>query len=55
MINGILADICWLIEAKVRLAAEFSDPFISYMPSFGKVDLLRKEELSDLALNILTV
>ena len=36
MINGIHSDIRWLIEAKVRLAGEFSDPFVSYMPGFGK-------------------
>ncbi|KAH9743851.1 hypothetical protein KPL70_003445 [Citrus sinensis] len=38
MINGIPADICWLIEAKVRLAGEFSNPFVSYMPGFGKTE-----------------
>ena len=42
MINGIHADIRWLIEAKVRLAGEFSDPFISYMPSFGKSTFAKK-------------
>jgi len=42
MINGIPADIRWLIEAKVRLAGEFSDPFISYMPGFGKSTFAKK-------------
>ncbi|KAK9185001.1 hypothetical protein WN943_025354 [Citrus x changshan-huyou] len=42
MINGIPTNICWLIEAKVRLAGEFSDPFISYMPGFGKSTFAKK-------------
>ncbi|KAK9175016.1 hypothetical protein WN944_027020 [Citrus x changshan-huyou] len=42
MINGIPADIRWLIKAKVRLAGEFSDPFISYMPGFGKSTFAKK-------------
>ena len=42
MINGIPADIRWLIEAKVRLAGEFSDPFVSYMPGFGKSTFAKK-------------
>ena len=42
MINGIPADIRWLIEAKVRLAGEFSDPFISYTPGFGKSTFAKK-------------
>ncbi|KAH9717199.1 hypothetical protein KPL71_021736 [Citrus sinensis] len=42
MINGIPADIRWLIEAKVRLAGEFSDPFISYMSGFGKSTFAKK-------------
>ena len=42
MINGIPADIRWLIEAKVRLACEFSDPFVSYMPGFGKSTFAKK-------------
>ncbi|KAK9217575.1 hypothetical protein WN943_006202 [Citrus x changshan-huyou] len=42
MINGIPADIRWLIEAKVRLAGEFSDPFISYMHGFGKSTFAKK-------------
>ena len=55
MINGIPADICWLIEAKVRLAGEFSDHSFPTCLVLVKVHLLRKEELSDLALNVLTV
>ena len=42
MINGIPSEIRWLIKANVRLVGEFSDPFISYMPGFGKSSLLRK-------------
>ncbi|KAK9218092.1 hypothetical protein WN943_006726 [Citrus x changshan-huyou] len=42
MINGIPADIRWLIEAKVRLAGEFPDPFSSYMPGFGKSTFAKK-------------
>ena len=42
MINGIPSYICWLIEAKVRLAGEFSDPFVSYMPAFGKSTFAKK-------------
>ncbi|KAH9657811.1 hypothetical protein KPL70_023229 [Citrus sinensis] len=42
MINGIPSDIRWLIEAKVRLAGEFSDPFVSYMPGFGKNTFAKK-------------
>ena len=43
MINGILADIRWLFEAKVRLAGEFSDPFVSYMSSFGESTFAKKK------------
>ena len=42
MINGIPADIRWLIEAKVRLAGEFSNLFISYTPGFGKSTFAKK-------------
>ncbi|KAK9211892.1 hypothetical protein WN943_001270 [Citrus x changshan-huyou] len=42
MINGILADIHWLIKGKVRLVGEFSDPFVSYMPGFGKSTFAKK-------------
>ena len=41
MINGIHADIRWLIEAKVRLTGEFLNPFISYMPGLVKAYLLK--------------
>ena len=44
MIKGIPADICWLIEAKVRLAGEFSNPFVSYMPGFGKSTFAKKKK-----------
>jgi len=36
MNHGILEDIHWLIEAKVRLSGESSNSFISYMPGTGK-------------------
>lgn len=42
MINGIPADIRWLIEATIRLTGEFSNPFISYMPCFGKSTFAKK-------------
>ncbi|XP_024042762.1 uncharacterized protein LOC112099576 [Citrus clementina] len=42
MINGIPSDIRWLIEAKVRLAGEFSGQFVSYMPGFGKSTFAKK-------------
>ena len=42
MINGIPTNIRWLIEVKVRFACEFSYPFISYMPSFGKSTFTKK-------------
>ena len=42
MINRILANIHWLIEAKVRLAGEFFDPFVSHMPGFGKSTFAKK-------------
>ena len=43
IINEILTDIRWLIEAKVRLAGEFSYPFISYMSGFGKSTFAKKK------------
>ena len=55
MINGIPANIRWLIEAKIRLAGEVSNLFVSYILVLVKVHLLRKEELSDLVLNVLIV
>ena len=36
MRNNITADICWLIEAKLRLAGELPPKFIVYMPGCGK-------------------
>ena len=36
MLNGIPADIRWLIEAKVRLSGEFSFNLSRYMPGLGK-------------------
>ena len=43
MIIGIPSDIHWLIEAKVCLAGEFSDPFVSFMPGFGKSTFAKKK------------
>ena len=42
MINDIPSDIHWLIEAKVRLLGEFSDPFASFMSGFGKSTFAKK-------------
>ena len=50
MINGIPSDIRWLIEAKVRLAGEFSGQFVSYMPGFGKSTFAKKRRAKRLGL-----
>ena len=42
MINGIPNDIRWVIEARVRLAGESSDPFISHLPGFGRSTYAKK-------------
>ena len=42
MINGIPADIHWLIKVNIQLASEFTDLFISYMPGFGKSTFAKK-------------
>ena len=42
MRNNIPADICWLIEAKVRLAGELPPKFIAYMLGCGKGNYARK-------------
>ena len=42
MRNNIPADICWLIEAKVRSADELPPKFIAYMPGCGKGNYARK-------------
>jgi len=42
MNHGILEDILWLIEAKVRLSGESSNSFISYMPKTGKSNFAKK-------------
>ena len=49
MVNRIPVDIHWLIEAKVRLTSEFSDPFISHMPGFGKSTFAKKGRVKRLA------
>lgn len=43
MRNNIPTDICWLIEAKVRLAGELPPKFIAYMPGCGKGNYARKQ------------
>jgi len=40
--HGIPEDICWLIEAKVRLSGESSYSFISYMIETGKSTFAKK-------------
>jgi hypothetical protein len=42
MNHGILEDIRWLIEAKVRLSGESFNSFISYMPGTGKSTFTKK-------------
>jgi len=42
MNHGIPKDICWLIEAKVRLLDESSNSFISYMPGTRKSTFAKK-------------
>ena len=42
MRNNIPTDICWLIEAKLRLASELPPKFITYMPGCGKGNYARK-------------
>ena len=42
MHKGIPMELRWLIEAKVRLAGEFSDSFIAYMPGLGKSKFAKK-------------
>jgi hypothetical protein len=42
MNHGIPKDICWMIEAKVRLSSEFSNLFISYMFGTGKSTFAKK-------------
>ena len=48
MVHGIPHDIHWVIEAKVRLAGELSDSFISYMPGLGKSTYAKKRRASQL-------
>jgi len=42
MNHGIPEDICWLIEAKVRLSGESSNSFISYMSGTDKSTFAKK-------------
>jgi hypothetical protein len=47
MNHGILEDIRWMIEAKVRLSGESSNSLISYMPRTGKTLLQRNVVQND--------
>ena len=42
MIKGIPTDICWVIEARVRLAGEYSNSSNSYLPGFGRSTYAKK-------------
>lgn len=42
MHKGILANIRWIIEAKVRFAGESSNRFVSHMPGTGKSSFAKK-------------
>jgi hypothetical protein len=42
MNHGIPEDICWIIEAMVRLSGESSNYFISYMPRTCKSTFAKK-------------
>ena len=48
MINEIPTNINQLIKEKVRLAGEFSNPFVSYMPGFGKSTFTKKRRVKRL-------
>jgi len=48
MNHGIPEDICWMIEAKVRLSGESSNSFISYMPGTGKSTFTKKHHAKQL-------
>ena len=39
MIHGILSDIRWVVEVRIRLAGESYDSFISYMSSLNEKHL----------------
>lgn len=49
MIMNIPADVRWLIEANVRLAGEFSDSLIPYMPGLGKSSFAKKRRAKRLS------
>ena len=42
MHKGIPEDIRWIIEAKVRVAGESSNSFVSHMPGMGKSSFAKK-------------
>ena len=44
MIKGIPNDICWVIEARVQLVGESSDPFISHLPGFRRSTYAKKRK-----------
>lgn len=48
MLKNIPHDIRWVIEARVRLAGELSDSFISYMPGLGKSTYAKKRRAKQL-------
>ncbi|KAL5732495.1 hypothetical protein ACOSQ2_032187 [Xanthoceras sorbifolium] len=48
MCKGIPVEVRWLIEAKVRLAGEFSDSFLTYMPGLGKSSYAKKRRAKKL-------
>ncbi|TXG48763.1 hypothetical protein EZV62_024638 [Acer yangbiense] len=45
MHKGIHVELHWLIEAKVRLAGDFSYSFIAYMPSLGMLPVNREDKI----------
>ena len=42
MNKGILVDVCWIIEAKIRLVGESPNSFISHMPGMEKSSYAKK-------------
>ena len=46
--HGIPEDICWMIEARVRVSGESSNSFISYMPRIGKSTFANKHRVERL-------
>ena len=46
--KGIPEDVHWIIEAKVRLAGECPNSFVSHMPSMGKNSYAKKRRAKKL-------